>query len=543
MYMLPTYTLKKFVKLLVATVLTMSIIIIGYSPGTAAAFVAQSDTSSIPADGTLLSWPPNDIRILHQSSSSSPAVSIRLTSSKGTDLYIRPTQDVVSGIQYINVPILPDDSYVLSYIHDGSEVTQSFTIQSVPQAAPDMTVEESIDAATRNGRLYLIVVGIMASIMFGVFYVVRFKKLSKSGKIAYPASFVALLGIVSFVSPLSRADTTSQDEARCLLLSAFARNECLAEIGLTIATDEGIGPVMVFLESIDKDPRFVSANGEHICHEFAHKLGQKVLVATMDINKSLEGSTMACELGFIHGVAEAAARYIPTDAFYEYLAELCTNIKTSETGDCSHGVGHSISIRNNVSMVESAAMCDTYFIDPALADTCIEAVSMGAAEWLGNKISRTKSYTSAVPHNSPSADMLTWCSFLSARLESNKKCMTGLALLYKASKDALAYLPEEYRTPQSFMASCLRLEMLVDNCLSAAGQAVVAYSPDSPESYSALCDSIASKAGIEACYEGVIVQAVVTVHNTSNTESYIKSICTSSTNLPICLKASANYFR
>ena len=91
------------------------------------------------------------------------------------------------------------------------------------------------------------------------------------------------------------------------------------------------------------------------------------------------------------------------------------------------------------------------------------------------------------------------------------------------------------------MASCLRLEMLVDNCLSAAGQAVVAYSPDSSESYSALCDSIASKTGIEACYEGVIVQAVVTVENTGNIESYMKSICKPSKNFAICSKSTDKY--
>lgn len=539
--MLPAYILKKFAKLLVTTVLLLLVTSMGYFSSSTAAFVAQSDTSLIPADGALLLWPPSDIRILHPSSGSSPAVNIRLTSSKGADLYIRPSQDVVSGVQYVNVPTLPDDSYVLSYVHDGSEMTQSFSIRSVPEGALDMTVEESLDVATRNGRLSLIVVGLMASLMFGVFYVIRFKKLPKSGKIAYPVSFVALLGIVSLIFSLSRTDTASQGDTRCLLLASLARNECLAEIGLVIATSEGIGSVMVFLENLDKDPRFVSTNGEHICHEVAHKLGQKVLSATMDVDKSLDGSTTACELGFFHGVVEGAARYIPVDTFYGDVAEFCVNTKATETTDCSHGVGHSISIRNNVSMVESVNMCDKYFTDKNLANHCIEAISMSAGEWLGNRIIRTRSFASAAPHNSPSPDMPTWCSFLSSRAESNQRCMTGLAVLYKASKDGLDYLPKEYSTPQSFMDSCYSLESLVDNCLRAAGVAIVAYNPNIPESYSVLCDSIISQTSVESCYEGVALQAAITAANTGNIESYMKSVCRPSTNLDICLKATDKY--
>ncbi len=541
MCMLPAYILKKFAKLLVTTVILLLATSIGYFSSSSAAFVVQSDTLLIPADGTLLLWPPNDIRILHPSSDSSPAVNIRLTSSKGKDLYIVPSQDVVSGVQYVNVPTLPDDSYILSYVHDGAEMTQSFSIRSVPEGAMGMTVEESLDSATRNGWLSLTVVGLMASIMFGVLYVIRFKRLPKSGKVAYPVSFVAVLGIIALIFPLSRGDTASQGDTRCLLLSSLARNECLAEIGLIIATSEGIGSVMVFLENLDKDPRFVSTNGEHICHEVAHKVGQKVLSATMDVDKSLNGSTTACELGFFHGVVEGAARYIPVDTFYEDVAEFCGNVKATETTDCSHGVGHSIAIRNNVSMVESVNMCDKYFTDKNLANHCIEAISMSAGEWLGNRIIRTRSFASAAPRNPPSSDMMTWCSFLSSRAESNQRCMTGLAVLYKASKDGLDYLPKKYSTPQSFMKSCYSLESLVDNCLKAAGVAIVGYNPNTPESYSVLCDSIISQTSVEYCYEGVAKQAAVTAASTGNIKSYMKSICKPSKNFAICSKSTDKY--
>jgi len=171
------------------------------------------------------------------------------------------------------------------------------------------------------------------------------------------------------------------------------------------------------------------------------------------------------------------------------------------------------------------ALCDEHLTGAALEDSCIEAVAMVSGEWIANQIIRTKSFTASLPRNYPSADLLLWCSILESRPSSHAACMSGLAVVYKGSAASLAYLPEEYRTPQSLMESCPRLGASADNCYAASGTAMVYYEPNSTDGYSTLCDSIASLSGRSACYYGALVQAVKSTDNSADQDGFVGSVC------------------
>jgi len=309
-------------------------------------------------------------------------------------------------------------------------------------------------------------------------------------------------------------------------------------MGLGIFSAEGVPAVMLFLEDLDADPRFVSRNGEHLCHEVAHLVGQKILQSTVDVTASLKGSSGACALGYIHGVGEAAARHIPTDDVYRDLASVCYDKKVflddRSIVECAHGFGHAIAVRTNVSFAESVAICYEHLVETALEDSCVEAVAMISGEWIANQLIRTESFTASLPRNYPSSDLLLWCSILESRPSSHAACMSGLVTLYKGSADSLAYLPEEYSTPQSLMESCPRLGASADNCYAASGTAMVYYEPNSTDSYSNLCDSIASLSGRSACYYGVVVQAIATTDNSADQAGFVGSICDKSRDPDAC---------
>lgn len=524
----------KFLKLLIFVALVASMGATNNFEVARAASIPVSDTSSVPESGARLQWPPSDIRILHTSGDSPPAVDVRLVSSQGGEVHVRVLENIVAGVQYVYVPTLADDSYTLSYMHRNMPVTSSFSVKSQGMYMEGISTEKSVNSMTGKSSMLFVSTAFTALFLFAAFYVVRFKKLTKIRKIVYPVSFVLLLGGASSILSLAIPDLASQDATNCIILVSLARNECLAESGLDVVKNEGLSAAIVFLKDLDADPRFTSRNGERICHEVAHTLGQKVLRMDRNVLGSLTGDYAVCDLGFVHGVAEAAGRHLPTDDFYSDLAGFCSAINNVK--DCPHGVGHSIAIRNNVSMPESVAMCDKYFAKSA-ADECIGAVAMSAGEWLGNQLIRTRSYALSLPHNSPSKDMLLWCSSLAGRPESNKKCMAGLALVYKSAKEGLDFLPQGYRTPRELAASCLRLDVYVDNCLLAVGVAAVAYAPDLPGSYAPLCDSLGSATGISSCYVGVAGQVRVGVADLTDQGNFMQMVCASSANFAVCSKS------
>jgi len=501
-----------------------------------AAAEQPGETSVIPAPGSTVNWPPTDIRILHRSPNSAPAVDIRLLlSSSSAPLHILPSVEVVDGVQLVQVPQLGDGSYTFSYVHNGVRVAQSFKV---------MVSRELYDTPGSSeprfpSWLVPAAVGVTASAMFGVLYVVRLRKLSKFRARAYLVSFCLFLAAAGSAFPFLVQNTASQGEEACLPLSPLNRNKCLADIGLDIFSAEGVPAVMLFLEDLDTDPRFVSRNGEHVCHEVSHLVGQKILQSTVDVTASLKGSSGVCALGYIHGVGEAAARHVPTDDVYGHLASLCYDKEVFPDNrsivECAHGFGHAIAVRTNVSFGESVDICYEHLVGTALEDSCVEAVAMISGEWIANQLIRTESFIASLPRNYPSSDLLLWCSVLESRPSSHAACMSGLVALYKGSADSLAYLPEEYRTPQSLMESCPRLlGASADNCYAASGTAMVYYEPNSTDGYSNLCDSIASSSGQSACYYGVLVQAFATTDNSADQDGFVGSICDKSRDPGAC---------
>jgi len=498
------------------------------------------ETSVVPAPGSTVDWPPTAIRILHRSPNSAPAVGIRLLlASSGTPLHIVPSVEVVDGVQLVQVPQLTNGSYTFSYVHNGIRASQSFEVLISRNIPNELVGALGSSESWLPSWLVPAVVGVMAAAMFMVLYVVRLRKLSKFRRRAYLVSFWLFLAAAGSIFPFLVQNTAVQDEEACLLLYSVNRNECLAEMGLGIFSAEGVPAVMLFLEDLDADPRFVSRNGEHVCHEVAHLVGQKILQSALDVTASLKGSSGVCGLGYIHGVGEAAARHVPTDDVYRHLASLCYDKEVfsgddRSTRQCAHGFGHAVAVRTNVSFAESVALCDENLVGTALEDSCVEAVAMVSGEWIANQIIRTRSFTASLPRNYPSGDLLLWCSILESRPSSHAACMRGLASVYKGSVEGLAYLPEEYRTPQSLMGSCPRLGASADNCYAASGTAAVNYEPNSTDSYSNLCDSIASLSGRSACYYGMVAQAILITDNSADQDGFVGSICVKSRDPDAC---------
>jgi len=63
---------------------------------------------------------------------------------------------------------------------------------------------------------------------------------------------------------------------------------------------------------------------------------------------------------------------------------------------------------------------------------------------------------------------------------------------------------------------------------------MVYYEPNSTDSYSNLCDSIASLSGRSACYYGVLVQAFATTDNSADQDGFVASICDKSRDPAAC---------
>jgi methionine-rich copper-binding protein CopC len=507
------------------------IAILGYP----SALLAQnnSDIALYPQDGQTLNWSPTAIEVHYEGDSVTVVKDLKLTLRPDTQIYINSEGAIENNVQLVQVPMLRDGVYTISWSVESKPMSQSFTVNSGILAPSE-------SATTTSGKNYLklvisIIVALSASMLCMALLFTKFTK--ASAKIKMLVVLASLVLVPSVVYTLNSINTTPDSgplaSVKCLAYNSTERNKCLFNIGTDIALKEGNASAMIFLEQIDSDPRFVSANGEHICHEVAHELGRKVVFHYLDVKKSLADSDQTCELGFFHGVVEGAARVMLSDDFYGPVASSCD--QALDKSSCAHGIGHSLSIRYSVNMEKSVQLCLEYFKEVDLVDNCVEAVGMSAGEWLGNTLIRTKSFDAAKPYASPDSSMVQWCSFLNDNPSAHRKCMSGLAVVYKAAREGLSYMPNGMSTPSGFAEECLTLTALVDNCAFASGIAVVAYSPDLPTDYSALCDSFAQELYTRSCYSGVGRQARVTVDNAGDSSSYMESICAVSKHKALCL--------
>lgn len=494
----------------------------------------SGDITVYPKDGQTLNWSPVAIEVHYKGGSIAVVEDLKLTLNPDTQIYINSEGTIEKNVQLVQVPMLRDGVYTIAWSEESNPMSQSFTVNSgllVP----------SESGATTSGSNYVkliisIIVALSASMLCVALFFTKFTKASVKFKMSVVlASLVLVPTIVYTLNSVSTTpDSGPLAAVTCLAYSSTERNKCLTDIGMGIALKEGNASAMLFLEQIDSDPRFVSANGEHVCHEVAHELGRKVVFHYLDVEKSLAGSDQTCELGFFHGVVEGAARVMLSDDFYGPVASSCD--QALDKGSCAHGIGHSLSIRYSVNMEKSVQLCLEYFKEVDLVDNCVEAVGMSAGEWLGNTLIRTKSFDASKPYASPDSSMVKWCSFLDDNLSAHKKCMSGLAVVYKSARQGLSYMPNGMSTPSGFAKECLTLSALVDNCVYASGIAVVAYSPDSPTDYSALCDSFTQESYMRSCYNGVGRQARVTVDNAGDSSSYMGSICAASKHKALCLE-------
>ena len=175
-----------------------------------------------------------------------------------------------------------------------------------------------------------------------------------------------VFGVITVVFLLKYVFESKEPEK---LMNAGCEVECLIEIAVEIAENEGAEKAMIYVAELAKNPK-----NSMICHGIAHAVGHKI----GEVGYSNYINT-TCQNGYLHGMIQARAEKNPGEGFSVETMKYCDQFEKSKTenpmwNECLHGLGHGVAV-SWPNDIESALRTCSGFKDE-VADVCASGVMM-----------------------------------------------------------------------------------------------------------------------------------------------------------------------